>query len=112
MASVPSEMTPGVVPWDFKETEEQLQQNGIRKGENRGTIQHVSSMAHENSSHCNWPSEIPVPENENLPSGRNSAAGGKINKNHLEIPVEPWMLELNLSLHAHKRTQDSKQGIF
>nr|KAF6443748.1 family with sequence similarity 217 member A [Molossus molossus] len=32
--------------------------------------------------------------------------------NHLEIPVEQLMLELNLSEHAHKRTQNSKQGIF
>ncbi|XP_008574652.1 PREDICTED: protein FAM217A isoform X2 [Galeopterus variegatus] len=32
--------------------------------------------------------------------------------NHLEIPVEQLMLELNLSEHAHKRTQNSKQEIF
>lgn len=72
LASVPSEMTLGmgtrgpVVPWDFQETEEQQQQNGIRKGETRGTIQQVSSIAHENSPPCNLPSETPVPEHEHL----------------------------------------------
>ncbi|XP_006158817.1 protein FAM217A isoform X2 [Tupaia chinensis] len=33
-------------------------------------------------------------------------------ENHLEIPVQQLMLELNLSEHAHKRTQNGKQGIF
>uniref|UniRef100_G3TP38 Family with sequence similarity 217 member A n=1 Tax=Loxodonta africana TaxID=9785 RepID=G3TP38_LOXAF len=62
----------------------------------------------------NWSldSEVPVPENKNLPPGRDSASGGTINKNHLEIPVDQLMLELNLSEHAHRRTQNSKQGIF
>ncbi|XP_062040163.1 protein FAM217A isoform X2 [Lepus europaeus] len=32
--------------------------------------------------------------------------------NHLEIPAEKLMLELNLSEHAHKRTQKSTQEIF
>ncbi|XP_016057358.1 PREDICTED: protein FAM217A isoform X2 [Miniopterus natalensis] len=85
---------------------------GRRNGENYGTSLPVSNISQENLSHWNLDSEVPVPENKNLPPGRDSAAGGKINKNHLEIPVEQLMLELNLSEHAHKRTQNSKQGIF
>nr|KAF6443750.1 family with sequence similarity 217 member A [Molossus molossus] len=83
-----------------------------KNGENCGTSLRVSNISHENLSHWNLDSEVPVPENKNLLPGRDSAAGGKINKNHLEIPVEQLMLELNLSEHAHKRTQNSKQGIF
>ncbi|XP_069349614.1 protein FAM217A [Eulemur rufifrons] len=85
---------------------------GRRRGENCGTNLRVSNIPHENLSHWNLDSEVPVPENKNLPPGWNSGAGGKINKNHLEIPVEQLMLELNLSEHAHERTQNSKQGIF
>ncbi|XP_054447970.1 protein FAM217A [Pteronotus mesoamericanus] len=85
---------------------------GRRNGENCGTNLRVSNISHENLSHWNLDSEVPVPENKNLPLGRDSAAGGKSNKNHLEIPVEQLMLELNLSETAHKRTQKSKEGIF
>ncbi|XP_006766481.2 PREDICTED: protein FAM217A isoform X2 [Myotis davidii] len=85
---------------------------GRRNGENYGTSLRVSNISHENLSHWNLDSEVPVPENKNLPPGRDSAAGGKINKNHLEIPVEQLMLELNLSEHAHKKTQNSKQRTF
>nr|XP_012623848.1 protein FAM217A isoform X2 [Microcebus murinus] len=85
---------------------------GRRNGETCGTNLRVSNISHENLSHWNLDSEVPVPENKNLSSGWDSAAGGKINKNHLEIPVEQLMLELNLSEHAHERTQNSKQGIF
>ncbi|KAF6108709.1 family with sequence similarity 217 member A [Phyllostomus discolor] len=78
---------------------------GRRNGENCGTNLRVSNIPHENLSHWNLDSEVPDPENKNLPPGRDSAAGGKSNKNHLEIPVEQLMLELNLSENAHKRTQ-------
>ncbi|XP_019524041.1 PREDICTED: protein FAM217A isoform X2 [Hipposideros armiger] len=85
---------------------------GRRNGENCGINLRMSNISHENLPHWNLDSEVPVPENKNLPPGKDSAAGGKINKNHLEIPVEQLMLELNLSEHAHKRTQNSKQEIF
>nr|XP_012422792.1 PREDICTED: protein FAM217A isoform X1 [Odobenus rosmarus divergens] len=85
---------------------------GRRNGENSGTNPRGSNISHENLSHWNLESEVPAPENKNLPPGKYSAAGGKINKNHLEIPIEQMMLELNLSEHAHKRTQNNKQGIF
>uniref|UniRef100_A0A8C9A9B6 Family with sequence similarity 217 member A n=1 Tax=Prolemur simus TaxID=1328070 RepID=A0A8C9A9B6_PROSS len=78
---------------------------GRRSGENCGTNLRVSNISHENLSHWNLDSEVPVPENKNLPPRWDSA-------NHLEIPVEQLMLELNLSEHAHERTQNSKQGIF
>ncbi|KAM5322283.1 protein FAM217A [Glossophaga mutica] len=79
---------------------------GRRNAENCGTNLRVSNISHENLSHWNLDSEVPEPENKNLPPGRDSAAGGKSNKNHLEIPVEQLMLELNLSENAHKRTQN------
>ncbi|XP_071067191.1 protein FAM217A isoform X2 [Dasypus novemcinctus] len=85
---------------------------GRRNGGNCGTTLPVSNISHENLSHWNLDSEVPALENKNLLPGRDIAAGGKINKNHLEIPVEQLMLELNLSEHAQKRTQNSKQGIF
>nr|XP_019607914.1 PREDICTED: protein FAM217A [Rhinolophus sinicus] len=85
---------------------------GRRNGENCDTNLSMSNISHENLSHWNLDSEVPVPENKNLPPGKDNAAGGKINKNHLEIPVEKLMLELNLSERAHKRTQNSKQEIF
>uniref|UniRef100_A0A452UXD6 Family with sequence similarity 217 member A n=1 Tax=Ursus maritimus TaxID=29073 RepID=A0A452UXD6_URSMA len=78
---------------------------GRRNGENSGTNPRASNISHENLSHWNLDSEVPAPENKNLPPGKDSA-------NHLEIPVQQLMLELNLSEHAHKRTQNSKQGIF
>nr|KAF6381947.1 family with sequence similarity 217 member A [Pipistrellus kuhlii] len=53
---------------------------GRRNGENYGTSLRVSNISHENLSHWNLDSEVPVPENKNLPPGRDSAAGGKINK--------------------------------
>ncbi|XP_036299789.1 protein FAM217A isoform X3 [Pipistrellus kuhlii] len=80
---------------------------GRRNGENYGTSLRVSNISHENLSHWNLDSEVPVPENKNLPPGRDSAAG-----DHLETPVEQLMLEINLSEHAQKRTQNNKQGIF
>uniref|UniRef100_G1M2J7 Family with sequence similarity 217 member A n=1 Tax=Ailuropoda melanoleuca TaxID=9646 RepID=G1M2J7_AILME len=85
---------------------------GRRNGENSGTNPQPSNISHENLSHWNLDSEVPAPKNKNLPPGKDSAAGGKINKNHLEIPIQQLTLELNLSEHAHKRTQNSKQGIF
>lgn len=60
-----------------------------------------------NLSHWNLDTEVPVPENKNLPPGRDGATGDKMNKNQLEIPVEQLMLELTLSEHAPKRTQFS-----
>ncbi|XP_049730590.1 protein FAM217A [Elephas maximus indicus] len=85
---------------------------GRRSGGNCGTNLRVSNISHENLPNWSLDSEVPVPENKNLPPGRDSASGGTINKNHLEIPVDQLMLELNLSEHAHRRTQNSKQGIF
>ncbi|XP_076999600.1 protein FAM217A isoform X2 [Tamandua tetradactyla] len=85
---------------------------GRRNAGNCGTTLPVSNIFHENLSHWNLDSEVPASENKNLLPGRDGAAGGKINKNHLEIPVEQLMLELNLSDHAQKRTQNSKPGIF
>nr|KAF6505078.1 family with sequence similarity 217 member A [Rousettus aegyptiacus] len=85
---------------------------GRRNGENCGTNLRVSNISHENLSHWILDSEAPVPENKNLPPRRDVEAGGKINKSHSEIPVEQLMLELNLSEHAHKRTQNSNQGLF
>ncbi|XP_037699419.1 protein FAM217A isoform X2 [Choloepus didactylus] len=85
---------------------------GRRIGGNCGTTLPVPNISHENLPHWNLDSEVPAPENKNLLPGRDSAAGGKINKSHLEIPVEQLMLELNLSEHAQERTQNSKQGIF
>ncbi|XP_071469752.1 protein FAM217A [Marmota flaviventris] len=85
---------------------------GRRNGENCGTAVHLSSISQENVSSWSLDSEVPVLENKNLPPGRDSAAGGKINKNHLEIPVEQLMLELNKSERAHRRTQNSKQKLF
>uniref|UniRef100_G3UJM5 Family with sequence similarity 217 member A n=1 Tax=Loxodonta africana TaxID=9785 RepID=G3UJM5_LOXAF len=83
--------------------------------ESCNTALHISTHRQpQNENLPNWSldSEVPVPENKNLPPGRDSASGGTINKNHLEIPVDQLMLELNLSEHAHRRTQNSKQGIF
>ncbi|XP_017705802.1 PREDICTED: protein FAM217A isoform X5 [Rhinopithecus bieti] len=70
------------------------------------------SAEYKNLSHWNLDSEVPVPENKNLPAGRDRAAGGKINKKYLEIPVEQLMPEPNLSAHTQESTQNSKQGIF
>ncbi|XP_010621074.1 protein FAM217A isoform X3 [Fukomys damarensis] len=65
----------------------------------------------ENLSHWNLDSEVPAPEN-NLPPGRNNTAGGKIAKNHMEIPVVQLMLELSVSVHAPRGAQNSEQEIF
>ncbi|XP_016865969.1 protein FAM217A isoform X2 [Homo sapiens] len=83
-----------------------------RRNENCANSLRVSNISQENLSHWNLDSEVPVSENKNLPAGRDGAAGGKINKNYLEIPVEQLMLEPNLSVHSQKSTQNSKQGIF
>ncbi|XP_060045123.1 protein FAM217A isoform X2 [Erinaceus europaeus] len=84
---------------------------GRRNGEHGGTNLQMSNIGHENLSHWNLELE-PVPENKNFLPGRENASGGKINKNHLEIPVEQLMVELNLSDHTHKRIQNNKAGIF
>uniref|UniRef100_G1RKN2 Family with sequence similarity 217 member A n=1 Tax=Nomascus leucogenys TaxID=61853 RepID=G1RKN2_NOMLE len=83
-----------------------------RRNENCGNSLRVSNISQENLSHWNLDSEVPVPENRNLPAGRDGAAGGKMNKNYLEIPVEQLMLEPNLLVNSQKSTQNSKQGIF
>ncbi|XP_054553957.1 protein FAM217A-like isoform X3 [Talpa occidentalis] len=85
---------------------------GRRNGETGGTNLRASDISHENLPHWSVDSEGPVSENKNHLPGRESAAGGKINKNHLEIPIEQMMLDLNLSEPAHKITQNSKQGSF
>uniref|UniRef100_A0A671DPV1 Family with sequence similarity 217 member A n=1 Tax=Rhinolophus ferrumequinum TaxID=59479 RepID=A0A671DPV1_RHIFE len=93
---------------------------GRRNGENCDTNLSMSNISHEgwhmllkNLPHWNLDSEVPVPENKNLPPGKDNAAGVFCAfKNHLEIPIEKLMLELNLSERAHKRTQNSKQEIF
>ncbi|XP_004598684.3 protein FAM217A isoform X3 [Ochotona princeps] len=72
----------------------------------------MSGIPQENFSLWNLDSEIPVPENKNFQPRGDGAAGGRISKNHLEFPVEQLMLELNLSEHAQKRTQNCKQGVF
>ncbi|XP_066233022.1 protein FAM217A isoform X1 [Saccopteryx leptura] len=53
---------------------------GKRNDENRGTNLRVSNISHENLSHWNLDSEVPIPENKNLPPGKDSATGN-INKN-------------------------------
>uniref|UniRef100_A0A2K6NXU4 Family with sequence similarity 217 member A n=2 Tax=Rhinopithecus roxellana TaxID=61622 RepID=A0A2K6NXU4_RHIRO len=83
-----------------------------RRNENCANSLRVSNISQENLSHWNLDSEVPVPENKNLPAGRDRAAGGKINKKYLEIPVEQLMPEPNLSAHTQESTQNSKQGIF
>ncbi|XP_070371783.1 protein FAM217A isoform X5 [Equus asinus] len=85
---------------------------GRRNGETCGASLRVSSVSQENLSYWHLDSEVPAPANRNLPPGRDSPAGGKINKKHLEIPVEQLMLDLNLSEHAHQRTQSGRQGTF
>ncbi|CAD7673917.1 unnamed protein product [Nyctereutes procyonoides] len=85
---------------------------GRRSSESGGSSPGAPDTPPQNLSHWNLDSEVPAPENKNLPPGKDSAAGGKINKNHLEIPIDQLMLELNSSEHAHKRTQNSKQGMF
>uniref|UniRef100_A0A8C9E629 Family with sequence similarity 217 member A n=1 Tax=Phocoena sinus TaxID=42100 RepID=A0A8C9E629_PHOSS len=84
---------------------------GGRNGEDSGPRLRAS-VSRENLSHWNLDTEVPIPENKNLPPGRDGATGDKMNKNHLEIPVEQLMLELTLSEPAPKRTQNSKQGVF
>ncbi|XP_023076883.1 protein FAM217A isoform X1 [Piliocolobus tephrosceles] len=83
-----------------------------RRNENCANSLRVSNISQENLSHWSLDSEVPVPENKNLPAGRDRAAGGKINKNYLEIPVEQLTPEPNVSAHTQKSTQNSKQGIF
>ncbi|XP_058411336.1 protein FAM217A [Diceros bicornis minor] len=100
----------------FRILRKQRSQMGRRNSEHCSPSLRVSSISHENLSHWNLDSEVPVPENRNLPPGRDSAAGGKINKRYIVFKIllllEQLMLDLNLSDHAHKRTQNSKQGIF
>ncbi|XP_065769040.1 protein FAM217A [Muntiacus reevesi] len=66
----------------------------------------------ESLSPWNLDAEVPVPENKSLPPGRDGATGGKINKNHLEIPADQLLLELTFSEFLPQRTQNSKQGLF
>ncbi|XP_036207684.1 protein FAM217A isoform X3 [Myotis myotis] len=47
-----------------------------------------------NLSHWNLDSEVPLPENKNLPPGRDSAAGGKINKNSKQRTFQLWSYPL------------------
>ncbi|XP_004694899.1 PREDICTED: protein FAM217A [Condylura cristata] len=87
---------------------------GRRNGETGGTSLRVwaSDISHENLPLWSVDSEVPVSENKNHLPGRESAAGGKVNKNHLEMPIEQLKLALDLSESAHKKTQNSKQGSF
>ncbi|XP_074126891.1 protein FAM217A [Sminthopsis crassicaudata] len=72
----------------------------------------ISNVPHENLPHWSLESDVFIPESKNLPSGRESAAGGKLKKNHLEIPVEQ-LIELSLSENPQKRSQNnSKSGMF
>ncbi|XP_077626118.1 protein FAM217A isoform X2 [Crocuta crocuta] len=68
---------------------------GRRNGENSGTIPCASSISHENLSHWNLDSEVPVPENKNLPPGKDSAAGGSVNKNSKQGIFQLWSYPLN-----------------
>ncbi|XP_003927436.2 protein FAM217A [Saimiri boliviensis] len=77
-----------------------------RRNENCGGSLRVSNVSQEDLSHWNLDSEVPVPENKNLPAGR------IVQQNYLEIPVDQLMLEPNLSVHTQKSIQNSKQGIF
>ncbi|XP_068850313.1 protein FAM217A [Capricornis sumatraensis] len=63
-------------------------------------------------SRWNLDAEALVPENKSPPPGRDSAAGGKINKTHLEIPAKQLLLELTFSEFVPQRTQNSKRGLF
>lgn len=96
--------------WILRKQRSNYNKIGKRNGENCGTNLHMPNISNENISHGDLDSEVSVPANVNLPSGRDNAAGGKINMNHLEIPVQQRMIELNLSECAHKRTQ--KKGYF
>ncbi|XP_055964520.1 protein FAM217A [Sorex fumeus] len=85
---------------------------GRRSGESGGSSLRVSHVSQENLPHWNLDPEVPAPESKAPLSGRESAAGGKINKSHLEIPVEQLILELSLPEHSPRRSQNSKQGPF
>ncbi|XP_070634573.1 protein FAM217A [Bos indicus] len=84
---------------------------GRKTGESRGPGP-AAAVPWENLSHWNLDAEVPAPENKSPPPGRDSATGGKINKNHLEIPAEQLLLELTFSEFVPQRTQNSKQGLF
>ncbi|XP_004618870.2 protein FAM217A [Sorex araneus] len=85
---------------------------GRRSGESGASSLRVSHVSQESLPHWNLDSEVPAPESKAPLAGRESAAGGKINKNHLEIPVEQLIIELSLPEHSPRRTQNSKQGPF
>ncbi|XP_005398942.1 PREDICTED: protein FAM217A isoform X2 [Chinchilla lanigera] len=85
---------------------------GRRPSEAWGPVLSVASVSQENLPYWNLDSEVPAPENKNLPCGRNGTTCGKIEKNRLEIPVMQLMLELSLSARLPQRAQSSKQGIF
>ncbi|XP_040611749.1 protein FAM217A isoform X2 [Mesocricetus auratus] len=84
---------------------------GKKNEENCGTNLNASSISQENLSPWNLDSEEPLAENESLSPGKDGAAG-KTNKNHLETPAEQLVLQLTLSEHAHRTTQNSNQGVF
>ncbi|XP_032318317.1 LOW QUALITY PROTEIN: protein FAM217A [Camelus ferus] len=54
---------------------------GRRNGDSSGTSLRAARSSGENLSHWNLDAEVPVPENKNLLPGRDSAVGGKVNKN-------------------------------
>ncbi|XP_040316523.1 protein FAM217A isoform X6 [Herpailurus yagouaroundi] len=68
---------------------------GRRNGENNGTTPRASSISKENLCHWNLDSEIPAPENKNLPPGKDSATGGSINKNSKQGMFQLWSYPLN-----------------
>ncbi|XP_042841767.1 protein FAM217A isoform X4 [Panthera tigris] len=68
---------------------------GRRNGENNGTTPRASSISQENLCHWNLDSEIPAPENKNLPPGKDSATGGSINKNSKQGMFQLWSYPLN-----------------
>ncbi|XP_056679356.1 protein FAM217A [Monodelphis domestica] len=77
-----------------------------------GTHLPMSNNPHENLPHWNLESDVFTLESKNFPPGRESAAGGKLKKNHLEIPLEQ-LIELTLSENPQKRSQNnSKAGMF
>ncbi|XP_060470897.2 protein FAM217A isoform X6 [Panthera onca] len=56
---------------------------------------HVGLRRHGNLCHWNLDSEIPAPENKNLPPGKDSATGGSINKNSKQGMFQLWSYPLN-----------------